>query len=278
MKTNLPNSSLLFFLVIFFSSIIYGQKTRKIEIYNNPFVYRGNVNNQFTTVDHKYVVGEYQVPYIFETGLNYVSQKEKWGWYAGLSFMMEQQTFSLEFYAPAEYYVYRPTRIFQYNFDSYFISYKAGVNYSLTSKIQLNLGISIYDQIAPWYNFPGHKSDLSMGYKYEPNADPGPHPPEELLIAHYNIEIHDGTPYSTYFIPELRIDYEVFKDVCLAFGVRSKFWTGKFDYRFIAKVDGYLDETNQIHQTFHESKIKSQGLYTYIGIKYDIPIERWTSK
>ena len=267
---------LKFFLLIFWlsvcSSALYSQKTRKIEIYTNPFIFRGNVNNQFTNANHKYVNGEYETPYIFETGVNYVSQKEKWGWYAGLSFMMEQQVFSLNAYTPAEYYKYTPKYSLQADLDSYFLGYKVGFSYALTDKLLLNFGLTIYDQISPWNRYPEYTNDLTLGIKYFNYVHPLYNPvPEVTLFAKYNVKTF-GSPYSIYLIPEFRVDYKIFENTFLTFGARVKFWTGPLDYRFEIKVDGYFDSTNPQNETFHESRVTSQGIFSDIGLKYDIPL------
>lgn len=253
------------------SFAVYSQKSSKIEIYNNPFIYRGNVNNQFISTNNKYVKGEYEMPYVFETGINYVAQKGKCGWYAGLSFMMEQQVFSLRTYIPNEKYIYKPTFTFNYDFDSYFLGYKFGVNYSLTEKLKINLGISIFDQITPRQMYPEYRLDVTLTQSYF-NYSIEELQPINKVISSYNIQT-GGYPYSIYFIPELRFDYKVFQNTYLTLGARAKFWTGELDYRFLIKVDGYFDSSNPQIETLHESRIKSQGVYTYIGLKYDVPIK-----
>lgn len=262
--------SFLLYCILMSSSMLYSQEMRKIEIYNNPFVYRGNVNNQFTTANNKYVDGKYEVPYIFETGINYIAQKEKWGWYTGLSFMMEQQVFSLSTYIPNEHYPYEPTFTFNYDFDSYFLGYKVGLNYSVKKKLQINVGISIFDQVVSRKMYPEYRLDLTLTQSYLNYSLEEPKPINKVESS-YNIRT-GGYPYPIIIIPEIRFDYKIYKNTFLTLGARTKFWTGNFDYRFLIKVDGYFDSTNPQNETLHESRIKSQGIYTYIGIKYDIPI------
>jgi hypothetical protein len=145
------------------------------------------------------------------------------------------------------------------------------VNYSLTNKLQLNFGISIFDQITPLNRYPEYRINLTMFQTYHDYSVEEPQNMNELY-SKYNINTR-GYPYSIYFIPELRIDYKIFQDTYLTFGARAKLWTGRHDYTFLIKVDGFLDNSNPQQETFHESRIKSQGIYTYIGLKYDIPIK-----
>jgi hypothetical protein len=251
-----------------------GQKKSSIEIYTNPFIYRGNVNKQFTSVYNKYVDGQFSTPYIFESGFNYKVIHKKWGWYTGLSFMSVQQMFTMTFYIPNDFYI-NPVGLSQVNFDSNYLGMKAGCNYSLNEKLTLNFGVDVFNPISflergSFRN--GLEINLYNKYLVDPTAE-NPQTAEETF-ANYEYKYRELGPV-IYLIPEFSLDYNILQNTHLTFGVRFKFWTKLTDTRFVASVEGYFDhQTNPQTETLHESEVTNNGLYTYIGFKYDIHLKK----
>jgi hypothetical protein len=261
------------FFTVFICTHSICQKKTSIEIYTNPFIYRGNVNNQFTSVNNKYVDGEYTTPYIFESGFNYKVSHKKWGWYAGLSFMSEQQTFTMTSYIPDYHYI-NPVDQIQVNFDSNYLGMKAGFNYSLNEKLILNFGVNVFNPISflekgPFWN----GLDIVLNNEYL--VDPAAENPQtaEVTFAKYEYKLYDLFPV-IYLIPEFSLDYKILPNTHLTLGARFKFWTKRTDTRFIASVEGYFDQNIPQDEILHESEVTNRGLYTYIGLKYDIFLKK----
>ena len=262
------------FFAVFLCTHSIGQKKRSIEIYTNPFIFRGNVNKQFTSVNNKYVDGQYSTPYIFESGFNYKVSYKKWGWYAGLSFMSEQQAFTMTFYIPNDKYI-NPVGLSQVNFVSNNLGMKAGVNYSVNEKLILNFGVNVFNPISflergPSYN--GLETGLYSKYLVDPAAE-NPQTAEVVTSAKYEYKYHEFGPV-IYLIPEFSLDYKILPNTHLTLGARFKFWTKRTDTRFIASVEGYFDQNNPQDRILHESEATNRGLYTYIGLKYDIFLKK----
>lgn len=265
-------------LFCFFAFVLchnsFGQKKKSIEIYANPFIYKGNVNKQYTNVNNKYVDGHYTTPYIFECGFNYKVSHKEWGWYAGLSFMSEQQYFQLNIYTPSEYYVYEPKEIFQFDFKSNFIGLKGGIYYEINKKLNIAFNLTIFKQIVNWSRELSLKSNTiyqSIFSSYSPSPEQMEEGYQDISYL-INVKADNQFSYPTYFVPELSFDYGILPNTSLVFGTRLKFWSREYYDRFAIKVDGYFDDTDAQYQTFHESKIRSRGIYTYLGLKYNIPL------
>jgi hypothetical protein len=166
--------------------------------------------------------------------------------------------------------------MYQFDFSSNSIGYKAGVNYKVNDKTHFTAGLNLFRAIFNGFGY--HQEiqtvDLSISAGYYPTQaqiDQG----IEYVQYLTNIKSRDSRSYFSYIIPEFTINHEIFNNTFLTFGTRFKFWSPKLTpERFSIKVDGYLDNINAEFETFHESEITNKGFFMYLGLKYNIPLLR----
>ncbi len=264
---------ILLLMLIFGIQSAISQRKHSISLISNPFIYKlGNLESQYTSVNNDFVKANYFNKPGFEFGFQYsLNLKNRFSYFVGFTWLNQRHKANYILFGPNEQFESLILNFHEIQLTENLIGIRMGSQFEINERLSLGLGVSFYAPLEIKSNMSTEKIHYTRsGYNLYNTPD------SSYSELSFRLENKIQKRYGNgLIIPDIYFDYEMAKNFTLSLGCRFKLWTNQNDWILKYEVNGFTKPSSSGNeQLLFSSRIKSEGLYTYLGLKYTLPLSK----
>ncbi len=251
---------------------VTGQGKHSIQFISNPILYKlGNLENQYTITDSRFISASYFNQPSHEFGVAYSIEKRKLSFITGFSWLHQKHRVNYIVFHPDEQYEWEILDYYDIRLTENLLGIRIGGEYRINKTISVGLGLNLYIPLAIKSNMPlagVHYTRSIYTYYSTPDSSYS----ELTSRLEHRIKRINGKGL---IIPDLFITHELSKNFSLTVGCRYRFWSNQGDWLLKYEVNGFTKASDSNNdQLLFNSRIKNKGVYIYFGLKYTLKLKK----